>query len=375
MQDKILKFLSLLLFFSCFNLLCANAQDSIESGLASDIESVLMHNNQEKTRIEEITYSAKKESKKKKKESAAKSKIKSILAKNQNSLEEDKKLSEERLNIERQKTQDQLSEGKITEEQANKMLYDIDLTQKEIENAYKKANLLQESFDDKFFDIIFDENSSLSFSNKVDIRAQRPNSNFNLKILQEEKKAYSAYSSGQLEVAANLYKNILMQDPTNIYAKFSLATIYQKLHQYHEAKIIYRSLLKQDNVENREEVVANLLTIISEESPREAVYFLEKLTLQNPDSDYLFAQSALVYEKMNNYEQAAKNLEKAINQAPNRVDYKYNLAIIYDKNKQYAKAIESYYDVLKNYKNDKKWQNIIALDEVKSRIQTLQEFL
>lgn len=82
----------------------------------------------------------------------------------------------------------------------------------------------------------------------------------------------------------------------NLYAKYSLAVVYQRLSQFKQAKNIYYELLKGE-AENKDEIINNIIVILTEESPREAIYMLTRLTIQNPSRHYLFASMALAYEK------------------------------------------------------------------------------
>jgi tetratricopeptide (TPR) repeat protein len=190
----------------------------------------------------------------------------------------------------------------------------------------------------------------------------------NFDVLEKQKMAYNAVLSEQYEVAIELYKNVLMSDRGNLYAKFSLAVVYQKIGQFRQAKKLYSELLKLDP-KNRQEIVENLLTIMVEEAPRDAVYLLLRLSSQNPQSPYIAAQTGMAYNKVKNYERAIYFLKKAIGLDPERIDYKYNLAIIYDKTAQYGKAVEVYSDVIKNYSEANQF---IPIEQVKSRMESIK---
>jgi tetratricopeptide (TPR) repeat protein len=148
----------------------------------------------------------------------------------------------------------------------------------------------------------------------VDSKAE----NFDLR--QKEKLAYNAVLIGQYEVALELYKQVIAAESSNYYSKFSLAVVYQKLGQINQAKKIYRDLLKIDSV-NEEEVIGNLLAILIEESPKDSLYLLSRLTTQNPKSAYVLAQASVAYEKMKNYDQAIKLLQKALEIDPEKRIY------------------------------------------------------
>ena len=185
---------------------------------------------------------------------------------------------------------------------------------------------------------------------------------------EKEKLAYNAALIGQYEVAIELYKQVIRIEPENLYAKFSLGVVYQKLGQNRQAKTIYYELLKSD-AENKEEVVGNLLAILVDESPKDAVYLLSRLTMENPKSCYVLAQAAIAYDKEKNYTQAIDLLKRAISCDPNRVDYKYNLAVIYDKTADYENAYYFYSAVVK--KSDGSDQSI-PLEQIRKRLEFIR---
>ncbi len=190
-------------------------------------------------------------------------------------------------------------------------------------------------------------------------------------IREKEKLAYNSVLVGQYEIAIEIYKEILQKEPKNLYAKYSLAVVYQRLNQFKQAKNIYYELLRGD-AENKDEVINNIIAILIEESPREAIYLLNRLTIQNPQKHFLFASMALAYEKISDYELAIKNYTKALELDYNNVNYRYNLGVLYDQNKEYEKALEMYANVVKNNDNS---NSEIAIDSVKRRIEKIKQII
>lgn len=188
-------------------------------------------------------------------------------------------------------------------------------------------------------------------------------------LREKEKLAYNSVLVGQYEIALELYKEILQKEPKNKYVKYSLAVVYQRLYQFKQAKKIYYELLKEDP-ENKQEVINNIIAIMIEESPREAVYMLSRLTMQNPQSPHLFASLGTAYERISNFDLAIKNYVKAYELDNQNPSYAYNLGVLYDKNKEYEKAIEMYVNAINNaqYSSD----NQIANDSVRKRIEKLK---
>ncbi len=190
----------------------------------------------------------------------------------------------------------------------------------------------------------------------------------NSDVREKEKLAYNAVLIGQYEVAIELYKQVIKSEPENLYAKFSLGVVYQKLGQNRQAKTIYYELLKSD-AENKEEVVGNLLAILVDESPKDAIYLLSRLTAENPKSSYILAQAAIAYDKEKNYNQAIDLLKRAVICDPNRVDYKYNLAVIYDKTGDYDNAFSLYSEVIKKSNGA---DQSIPLDQIRKRVEFIR---
>ncbi len=190
----------------------------------------------------------------------------------------------------------------------------------------------------------------------------------NFDIREKEKLAYNSVLIGQYEVAVELYKQVLNVEPDNAYVKFSLAVVYQKIGQFRQAKTFYYQLLKT-SPDNENEIIGNLLAILIEESPRDAIYLLSRLTIQNPKSSNILAQAAIAYDKIKNYDQAISLLQKAITIDQENIGYKYNLAVIYDKTAQYEKALDLYSDVAKNYSDS---NSSVSLDQVQKRIQSIK---
>ncbi len=204
---------------------------------------------------------------------------------------------------------------------------------------------------------------------KLEIVAVEPKTN--QKNADKSKLAYNAMIIGQYEVAVELYKKILISEPKNQYIRFSLAVCYHKLGQYKQAKNLYYQLLKSD-YEDEDEVVGNLLELIVEESPTDAVYMLAKLTSQSPNSAYILARSAMSYDKLKRSDQAILLLNRAIALDPNEIEYKFNLAVIYDKAKEYSKALNLYQDVIDNYTNSNDIDRSVPIVQVRQRAEYIK---
>lgn len=193
----------------------------------------------------------------------------------------------------------------------------------------------------------------------------------NLSVREKEILAYNSDAVDQYEVAITLYKEVLAAEPENSYAKFSLAVIYQKLGQYTQAKTLYHQLLKSAP-QMYEEIITNLLTIIIEESPKESIYMLLRLTTENPQSAYIAAQTAIAYEKTKDYSKAIAMMKKATEIDNANILYRYNLAIMYDKSEQTKEALEIYSSIIRDYKSETDEKYNISLEQLKDRVKYLK---
>lgn len=216
-------------------------------------------------------------------------------------------------------------------------------------------------------DVIVSDQDSKSSKDSIDIAVFEPKSQNSI-VREQEKLAYNASVVGQYEVSIELYKKVLAAEPNNVYSKFSLAVVYQKIGQFRQAKALYSQLLKEESVD-KEEIIGNLLAIMVEETPKDTVYLLNRLAAENPDSSYILAQSAIAYDKIKNYDQAISLLKKAITLDPNRIDYKYNLAVIYDKTSDFENALGLYSEVTKGYTDE---NSSIQIDQVNQRVEAIR---
>ncbi|MFT4718254.1 MAG: tetratricopeptide (TPR) repeat protein [Rickettsiales bacterium] len=218
-------------------------------------------------------------------------------------------------------------------------------------------------------DTIFEEDAR-EFKSKFDIIAI--DANFDTISEEKKKLAHNASLIGHYEVSIKLYKEILAKDKFSDSAKFGLAFSYQNLHQYSEAKDLYYDLLKTGKKINKDQVVDNLLSIIIEENPKEAIFFLTKLSAQHPNSASLIAKSALTYAKINKPKRAIDLMQKALFLDPGNFQYQYNLAIMLDKDKNYQDAKSLYNKILSKLSRSKSEKLDISLDAIYKRTKYLE---
>ncbi len=184
------------------------------------------------------------------------------------------------------------------------------------------------------------ENVNISGDRGFDMKVKQPALN-DQKLLKE---AYQAMASGQMEGAAALYKKIIYEDPENTQALFGLASAYYQSGQKAQAKSTYARLLTLDR-ENWP-ALNNFLVLAAEESPEHALEEFKRLMQINPEFAPIPAQIGMIYLKQNNYQDAALYLRKAVMLAPDHINYRYNLAVTYDKIGMTKQAARLYQQII-----------------------------
>jgi len=169
---------------------------------------------------------------------------------------------------------------------------------------------------------------------KISVSRQHLDSGYELN------RAYDALIAGDSEQAVDIYQNIIADQPQNQDALFGLAATYHRAGELAKARPLYGALLRI-NPEHREGL-NNFLVLVSDEAPEEALFELQKLQQRNPDFSPIPAQMALVLEKLGQADMARDQMMKAIRLAPENLVYKYNLAVMMDRQGRYADASALY---------------------------------
>lgn len=177
---------------------------------------------------------------------------------------------------------------------------------------------------------------------KIEVKKPKFDQNYELE------KAYNALSSGQSGTAIDLYRNVLANDPDNTNALFGLATLYHRAGQIEMARPLYAKLLAIDP--NNRDGWNNFLVLLADEAPEDALPQLQKLQARNPAFSPIPAQMSVIYQKMGDLDKASEQMFKAIKLAPENLTYRYNLAILLDKEKKYDEAADLYAQILEAYR-------------------------
>lgn len=163
----------------------------------------------------------------------------------------------------------------------------------------------------------------------------------------ELEKAYNALISGHSHAAIEIYKNVLSNDPKNKDALFGLATTYHRAGQIDMARPLYGKLLSLDP--KHRDALNNFLVLLADEAPQEALEQMEKMEAENPDFSPIPAQLAVIYQKLGQPDRASDKMFKAVALAPENLTYRYNLAILLDRQQKYEEAIKLYKQLVEAY--------------------------
>ena len=184
-------------------------------------------------------------------------------------------------------------------------------------------------------------------------------------------KAFSAVSLKEYEIAVKLYKQILEKNKQDNYSKLALATCYQNLKQYGQAKTLYLDLI--NIFPNNDKIISNLFSIMINDSPYEAVYLLPQLAERFNYSDKIQFQLSIAFSKVKNYTKAVKYMKEAIAIDPTNVVYLYNLAVLYDKMENYPSAQATYKLALKNIETNN--NSVLPYNKINNRINELNKIM
>ncbi|HSQ97867.1 MAG TPA: tetratricopeptide repeat protein [Rickettsiales bacterium] len=209
------------------------------------------------------------------------------------------------------------------------------------------------------------ENTNVESAKKINATITK--SKDDIRDLALKRKAFDAINAGQYEIAVKLYKEVLRSNKKDVYAKLGLATAYQYLNQYIQAKPLYIDVLEVFPTD--QQVMANLLAIISNETPYEAIYLLSSIADKNLTSPLIQAQTSIAYSRVKNYARAIEYIQRAIDLDSKNLEYQYNLAVLYDLSKDYDKAKSLYKDLLTSSNID---NFNLPIKDIKDRIEILE---
>jgi Tfp pilus assembly protein PilF len=164
--------------------------------------------------------------------------------------------------------------------------------------------------------------------------------NPDLDVNQYLEQAYEAQLKEDLGTAMDRYQAIVEAYPDNNEAKFGLATTYHRMGELLMARNLYAEIIQSEP--GNLEALNNLLVLVSQESPEEALAELQKLEKRNPYFSPIPAQMAALYAKNRDFGSAVESIQRAMDIDPRNLAYRYNAAVLMDRAGRRQDAIDLY---------------------------------
>ena len=152
--------------------------------------------------------------------------------------------------------------------------------------------------------------------------------------------AERAIKLGRYSSAVEIYERLAQKNSRDQRILMGLAVAYQKNGQNEMAIRSYQKLL--DIYPKNIDAKANMLGLVREESPAEALRDLLDLREKDPSNSGLVAQIGLAHADLGNFEEAMRYLGMAASMEPNSPVHIYNMAVIADKAGNKEEAVEFY---------------------------------
>jgi tetratricopeptide (TPR) repeat protein len=181
-------------------------------------------------------------------------------------------------------------------------------------------------------------------------------------------KGYNSLVNGDYKAAVASYDKVLAKETTNTYALLGKASALHKMGKKLEARLEYETILQRDPT-NRE-ALSNLLGLLSDDAPEDALRELLELSKQFPDYAPIAAQIGLLQAGRGAYPQSLVYLERARRLDPSNLSYMYNYAIMLDNTERWEAAAEMYKELLYSVERTNAGHNI-PIAEVKKRLDFL----
>lgn len=190
-------------------------------------------------------------------------------------------------------------------------------------------------------------------------------------MLSKEQQAYQAYLQQDYPKAKGLYQEALKQTPRSLPSLFGLGAIAVHDGETQKAIDFYEMAERIDP--NNAKVQSALTSLRSASGSYENwIDTIKSQILSNPKDANLYFSLGNLYVKRQDWFNAQENFFKALELAPNQMQYALNLAISLDHLGQYALAEKHYQSALALSSSA---QPLKSESQVKSRVLAIQKFL
>ncbi|MBN2264217.1 MAG: tetratricopeptide repeat protein [Candidatus Aminicenantes bacterium] len=148
---------------------------------------------------------------------------------------------------------------------------------------------------------------------------------------------------GRLDESAKAYQKCLEVNPQFTEARNNLGTVYQEMNMLDKAEVEFRKALTDLTYQSRELPYFNLARLyVLQDRLDEAQDHVQKAIEIQPRLAMAHNLRGLILEKRDSIGQAVASYEAAVKIVPEDVLFNFNLAVAYFKNKQYARAKETF---------------------------------
>jgi tetratricopeptide (TPR) repeat protein len=163
------------------------------------------------------------------------------------------------------------------------------------------------------------------------------NAHYNLGIIFKELR--------EIQKAIGCYEKVIAIDPNYVDAHYNLGIIFKELDEYQKAKGCFEKSIKINP--NYVNALNNLGTIFKELGEyQKAKGCFEKLIKIDPNYVDAHYNLGVIFQELGEFEKAKNCYEKAISIDPNYVDAHYNLGTVFFKLKEFEKAKNCYEKII-----------------------------
>lgn len=140
--------------------------------------------------------------------------------------------------------------------------------------------------------------------------------------------------------ALHMFEDLYAQNPRDQRILMGRAVALQMTGNEEKAIQAYEDLLEL--TPKNPKVLVNLLGLVSKQYPAVALERLKGLYEKNPGNAAIAAQMGIAEAELHNYNSAEKFIGIATSIEPENAKHYFNLAVVFDRNRQYKKAIHLY---------------------------------
>ncbi len=181
--------------------------------------------------------------------------------------------------------------------------------------------------------------------------------------------AHAAMVAGQPERAIDHYRRILAHTPSDADAMFGLATALHRAGDTVAALVAYEELLALDPWHKAG--LTNLMVLISEQRPRDAIVRLERIGRDIPTFGPVWVHLGHIYANLGDLPRAIANLQRAVTLEPDNAFFRYNLAVLYDRAGYRQQALTAYRHLLRAAPRGGYQSRSLPIAQVRARVRFL----